>query len=189
MKKNMIPSILLLIAPACLLVGVFSPAPLGLRAAATGAVLALPYLLINGWNCFLLLYRSTHKLWQQPAELPQRHGVLFLNSLHLEVRLTTSFPARIITTAPLLAPGMMKLGDMFFHFLNEVDEQHRNALPPGRLAWSFYTQRTGRQPRYLDPDLSLTDNKISGNAVITASAMVITQALPAPSSRILNSAI
>jgi hypothetical protein len=155
-----------------------------LRAFAVASAFALPYLVAAGWKNFNLLFEGgSHKVWELPTVRPAHNAVLFVNSVPVEIRMTRPFPGGVTEAAPLIAPSDMKLGDVFFHFLEDNWEQQKKVLPGGKLAWSFYTTRIGRQARYLDPDMTMEENKITSNSVITATPQVVTPILTASVSK------
>lgn len=167
------------IALAWTVTGFFFAGPVFLRALAAASCFVLPSLLKSAWKSFLPIFEQQLKLWQSKGILPMEKAVIFLNSLPVEIRMMRSFAGGMIGKAPLIAPANMELGEVFAHFLEDAEQVQRTALPPGKLAWSFHTARVGRLPRYLDPTLSLLENKVPANSVITATAIEVTPLLSA----------
>jgi|GEM_PF-6653933 len=175
---------LLLLAAAAIaavwtITGLFFDGPVFLRALAAASCFVLPSVVRSAWKSFLPIFEQQLKLWQSKGLLPMEKAVIFLNSLPVEIRMMRSMAGGVIGKAPLIAPANMELGEVFAHFLEDAEKVQRTALPPGKLAWSFHTSRVGRLPRYLDPTLSLVENKVPANSVITATAIEITPILSA----------
>jgi hypothetical protein len=77
-----------------------------------------------------------------------------------------------ITTFRAKAPSHMVFGRLFYYFLNDYNERHREgpiefldqeARPYG---WVFYKTNWLNIKRYIDPDQIITDNHIRENSVI-----------------------
>lgn len=116
---------------------------------------------------------STEKVWFPTDEVIEKKATVFLNSLPIHIKLSRSLTSEA-TSFPLQAPVKMKLGTMFYHFIQDKNKAPESAIEfknarDAFYGWEFYTEAFGGlKKRYLNPELTLIDNKIKQNATIVA---------------------
>lgn len=138
----------------------------------------LPYTAANAWHIFRGIPAPRYKLWFMPENLYQ-WGSRMRNRISVTVKLKRRYFDQREEVFTLTAPSMVKLGSVFHSLIaeqqNEAGNQYDAEDAPIELngedlqpfGWEFYAARYGGLIRTrLDPERTLTENRIKSNHII-----------------------
>lgn len=135
----------------------------------------IPVTVYYTFEAALNIPKSDFPKWQYPLhhaiDLPDEHAgekilvIAFEFSKNSAVKAKTNFRAK--------GPETMKLGDLFYHFINDYND-FQNETPIeyteteyNAQTWGFHLKPRWYQPhRILDPELTVRENKIMENSII-----------------------
>jgi len=134
----------------------------------------VPFFFMHALNRYLLIPGRIFRKWYYPVgkEIndPQDSELVSLLVVSFEFHKKMNDPE--ITTFRAKAPAHMVFGRLFYYFLNDYNERHREGpiqfldsedQPHG---WIFYKTNWFGRKRYIDPDQIIMDNHIRENSVI-----------------------
>ena len=145
-----------------------------IMALASSCAFGLPFLLLQSWASYISIPEQQYKLWYYSETPATDKGVIYLGNMTMQFKVLNSYMKYGEKLKPVIAPGRMKLGNVFYHFLKhqkntdeysaEYKEQYHHSF-----GWSFYVEYLGGwNKRYLDPELTLTENGLKENSSIVA---------------------
>lgn len=142
-------------------------------ATACSCAYILPFILWKAWLYYLHLQKNELKIWYEDDINVESSVNIYLDSFNIYFKLKKRSFDHEKRLFPVRAPLYVKLGTLFTQFIvkkNEAgnvsiqytDDTNRN------FGWFFYIESFyGLQKKYLDPNVSITGNKIRNNTVIT----------------------
>lgn len=131
----------------------------------------LPYVLAEAWRAFYLLSTQAAATWRYSADVSLQKATTFLNSIPVRFRIQASrFDGEY--TVSFRAPVRMKLGIIFYHMVQEQNNREKEAIrlldvEEQPYEWAFSTSVLGWK-NFLDPELTLLENGVKENAIVTA---------------------
>lgn len=150
----------------------FAPAAFTPQTFLTGAcAFLLPVVLDGAWRLFHSLSTRAAATWRYSTDVSLQKATTFLNSMPVRFKIMAGqFGGEY--TVSFRAPVRMKLGTIFYHMVQEQNSHDEEAI---RLLdregepyeWAFSTSVFGWK-NFLDPELTLLENGIKENAVVTA---------------------
>lgn len=136
--------------------------------------LLIPFLLMHTFDAAISIPEPHHTFWQYPVqtpiELPDEDESERLYVIGLEIPKKSTDRERTYFTVK--APENMKLGDLFYHFINDYNEvQSETPIQyiNGAAAedWTFRTKpKWYHFSKMLNADLTIKYNKLKENSVI-----------------------
>lgn len=162
---------LLLLVAAAVCLYLFT-ASLPLAATAFVCAFVWPFTLTEAARLFEVVTDAPIGVWHYSPDLSLQKATTFLNSIPVRFRIKAGQSGDDGYVAAFRAPVRMKLGLLFYH---TVQDQNSKGGPGIKLVspngepygWMFSVSGFGG-PRYLNPDLSLFDNGVKENAIVTA---------------------
>ena len=142
-------------------------------AAASASLLLLPELVRSSWQAYIDVPETEFKPWTVPAESPDKRASISINSVTIYFRLRRDYFDLDTLNEAVTEPSRITLGRAFHQFLDQYNQANKPITLTDEkgqpFTWTF-TVRTlrGATTRYVDPELSLIDNKLPNNSVITA---------------------
>lgn len=139
---------------------------------AGGCAFALPFTVTELWRTYAGLQAGPVKAWSYTEDLSLQRSTTFLDSIPVRFKVETNWYERNSKMLFFRAPVRMKLGLIFYHLVQEQNDNGHNSLVLTDSAgnpyqWVFFTTGiTGT--KYLDPETSLLDNRVRQNAVVIA---------------------
>jgi hypothetical protein len=134
----------------------------------------VPFFFAQAYNRYLAIPSRIYKTWQYPVgreisdPLDSELVSLFVISFVFHKKMNDPE----ITTFRAKAPAKMVFGRLFFYFLNDYNDRHRESpiefldLDHHPYGWIFYHKPWWIKRRYIDPDLFINRNHIRENSVI-----------------------
>ena len=135
----------------------------------------VPFFFMQGFNRYLAIPARQFRKWVYPAgkDIADPLDSELVSLLVVSFVFHKKMNDPEITTFRAKAPAHMVFGRLFYYFINDYNERHRegpieyldpNDIPQG---WVFHHKPNwlGRK-RYIDPDQIITDNRIKENSVI-----------------------
>lgn len=172
--KKLLASLLLssFIFIVLLLLYVFLSHSMFIMALASSCAFLLPSIIFNAWLLFSSFPQKHYKIWYNFENIRDERVSIFLNSIPLNIKLTLKYfdVEEEIFFATL--PGHVTFGKLFNQFLVnqstndtiEILDERQN--PYG---WVFFVESIkGYAKRYIDPELTLRENKVKENTTIVA---------------------
>ena len=135
----------------------------------------VPFFFVQAYNRYLLIPARIFRKWYYPVgkEISDPLDSELVSLLVVSFVFHKKMNDPEITTFRAKAPAHMVFERLFYYFLNDYNERHRegpiefldsDAHPHG---WVFHHKPNWLGiKRYIDPDLIITDNQISENSVI-----------------------
>ena len=134
----------------------------------------VPFFFMQALNRYLLIPGRIFRKWYYPSgkEIsdPQDSELVSLLVVSFEFHKKMNDPE--ITTFRAKAPAHMVFGRLFYYFINDYNERHREG-PIAFLdsedrpyGWVFYKTNWLGRKRYIDPDQIIMDNRVRENSVI-----------------------
>jgi hypothetical protein len=158
-----------------LLYNMFSPMKNGLLVATSVLPLLVPLLFYWSYQAFLDIPPEIYKIWKYVAgkEELDLDGIDFNRMMVLEVEFSRNAEDEDLLKVKAKAPANVVYGDWFQKFINDYNNKFsgnpiaysdRNSETYG---WIFYVKPGFfSQRRYIDPELSVADNKIHEHKTI-----------------------
>ncbi len=131
----------------------------------------LPFVLAEAWRLFYFMSSQAAATWRYSADVSLQKATTFLNSMPVRFKIQAGQLAGEYTVG-FRAPVRMKLGTIFYHMVQEQNSQGENVvrLSSGEgqpYEWAFSITVFGWKT-FLDPELSLLENGLKENAIVTA---------------------
>jgi hypothetical protein len=152
-----------------LLYNLFNPIKNGLFIATAAMPLLIPLLFHWSYQAFLEIPPEIYKVWNYLPDSPELdlEGLDFDRMMVIEVEFSRQATDEDLLKVKAKAPANVVYGDWFQKFINDYNTK----FPASRIAyagadaqtygWIFYVKPTFfRRRRYIDPTLSITDNRI-----------------------------
>ena len=144
-----------------------------LMALASSAVFTLPHILLHAWSAYIDIPEKEFEVWTRPLPVDDESVVLFTSNSTVHLKITRRYFDVVDETFTRTMPEQKRLGEIFFSVLEEENRKKKNSIESldklnEAFAWEFYTApflKIGK-PRRLDPEGSLADNGLPGNAVV-----------------------
>ncbi len=142
--------------------------------------LLIPFLLLHTFDAAMAIPEPAYHYWQYPVnnpiELPDEDERERLYVIGLEIPKKSTDRERTYFTVK--APEHMKLGDLFYHFINDYNEvqsetpiQYTDATAVND--WTFRTKpKWYNSSRVLDSALTVKYNKLKENSVVICERVV-----------------
>ncbi len=146
-----------------------------IMAFASSSAFLLPFIIYQGFIELMEVPPTLHPVWYLPkvASPAATLSAFTVNSMQVQLRIARSANSTGENTFPVTASGKTKLGRMFEKFVGEnnlpgshptIDLKSNNGQVFG---WQFFELKYGGIfCKYLNPALSLLENKIKPNAII-----------------------
>lgn len=142
--------------------------------------LLIPFLLLHTFDAALAIPEPAYNYWQYPVnhpiELPDEDERERLYVIGLEIPKKETDMERTYFTVK--APENMKLGDLFYHFINDYNEVQSETpiqyINGERVHdWTFRTKPKWYQSsKVIDPALTIKYNKLKENSVVICERVV-----------------
>jgi len=175
-----------------LLFNLFDPLKGGLWAATCVVPLLVPLLFHWSYQAFLDVPPEIYKVWQYSYDRPELDldGIDFNRLMVLEVEFSRRVMDESLVKVKAKAPAGVSYGDWFQKFINDYNFKFpENIIQPTDeyqqpYSWIFYMKPSFfRSRRYLDPDLTIADNKVQEAKTIVCKRVIQhTEPLPAANS-------
>lgn len=144
----------------------------------------LPQFLSSAFSAYRSIPQEIHKVWYFPlhADAVDYDNIDTSTIYMLELEYSKSINDPRITNTKLRAPVSMKFGDWFRSFIEnynykyESDPIQYTNYDETPLGWTFFTKAgpLGKS-KFIDPDLSIAENKISEKDIIQAKRVGIVE--------------
>lgn len=132
------------------------------------AAFLLPIVVVLAWQQFLAIPRKLPRTWTYSHDLPAQSPFVYSENRPVHFKITTEDKTVVVLKST--APRQIKLGMAFYYSVQAQEERSGirfiNALGQP-YEWLFYTLSFG-QKKYLDPEESLYENRVSNNTTIVA---------------------
>jgi hypothetical protein len=134
----------------------------------------VPFFFVQAYHRYLAIPSRIYKTWQYPVgrEIPDPLDSelvsLFVISFVFHKKMNDSE----ITTFRAKAPAKMVFGRLFYYFINDYSDRHRESpiefldQENHPYGWVFYHKPFWIRRRYIDPDQFISKNHIKENSVI-----------------------
>lgn len=142
--------------------------------------LLIPFLLLHTFDAAISIPRPVYSFWQYPVntpiDLPDEDERERLYVIGFEIPKKNTDRERTYFTVK--APENMKLGDLFYHFINDYNEvQSETSIEYANKEnineWSFRTKpKWYRFSKLLNADLTVRYNKIRENSVVICERII-----------------
>jgi hypothetical protein len=134
----------------------------------------VPFFFIQALNRYLLIPGRIFRKWYYPVgkEINDPQDSELVSLLVVSFEFHKKMNDTETTTFRAKAPAHMVFGRLFYYFLNDYNERHREGPivfsdPEDRpYGWVFYKTNWLGRKRYIDPDQIIIDNRIRENSVI-----------------------
>ncbi len=174
LRKKLLSSLLLssFIFITLLLLYVFLSHNMFIMALASSCAFLLPSIIFYAWLLFKSFSQHQYKVWYNFENIRDNRVTIFLNSIPLNIKLTCKYfdVGEEIFIATL--PGHVPFGKLFNQFLvNQNSDDRIEFLDEKKnpYGWIFFVESIkGYGKRYIDPELTLRENKIKENTTIVA---------------------
>jgi hypothetical protein len=163
----------------------FSNRYTALFALANSCAFLLPYIMEELWRLFGNISSGEPMLWYYTDDLPMHKSTIFLNSIPIHFKVQMEQNGQGEYTIAFRAPVRMKLGLIFYHMMQEQNDNGRTLIDfsdekAKPFGWLFFTPGIGGWNKYINPDTTLIENGIKQNAVIVARLISDKAILPLP---------
>lgn len=138
----------------------------------------LPQFLATSFSAFRSIPQEIHKVWYFPLHADEvDYDQIDTSTIYmLELEYSKSINDARLTNTKLRAPVAMKFGDWFRSFIENYNYKYESDPiqymndDQTPLGWIFYTRPGGLlgKSKYIDPDLTITENNINEKYVILA---------------------
>lgn len=150
----------------------FGSSPLMIVAGSV-ALFALPELIRVHWSFLAAIPEQQFLPWVPPTDAPDKRATISINSITVYFRLRRDYFDLDTLNEPVTEPSRSTLGKAFHQFLDNYNQQNKPVTLTDEqgeaYSWTFTVRMLkGATTRYLDPGISLVDNKVANNSVITA---------------------
>lgn len=144
----------------------------------------IPVLVLNTFEAAYRIPEPVFSTWEyplnDPIDLPDEKANEKLLVIAFEIAKKSS--DNIKTNFRAKGPETMKLGDLYYHFINDYNEFH-SETPIGfaqsdyipNVWWFRLKPRWFQSNRILDPELTIRENKIIENSIIVCERMESSQ--------------
>jgi hypothetical protein len=165
----------------------FSPSGLGPWYAMCVLTFVLPQFLSTAFGAYNAIPHEIHKVWYFPLHAdPVDYDNVDTSTIYmLELEFSKSVNDARITNTKLRAPVAMRFGDWFRSFIEnynyryETDPIQYTGYDETPLGWTFFTKARGLgRSKFIDPDLTIAENKISEKDIILAKRVGIVEEQP-----------
>lgn len=147
----------------------------------------LPQFLSTAFQTYCAIPQEIHKVWYFPVHAdPVDYDNIDTSTIYmLELEYSKSLNDPRITNTKLRAPVSMKFGDWFRSFIEnynyrfESDPIQYTSLDESPIGWTFFTKAGALgKSKYIDPDLTIAENKISEKDIILAKRVGVVEEEP-----------
>ncbi len=157
------------------------------------ALCVLPFVLPEFFRTAFALYleipQEIHKVWYFPINAdPVDYDNVDTSTIYmLELEYSKSISDTNISNTKLRAPVSMKFGDWFRSFIENYNYKYESDpiqfanFDQTPLGWMFYTKAKALgKSRFIDPELTIAENKISEKDIILAKRVGMVEAEQEP---------
>lgn len=140
---------------------------------ASGGAFLLPFVVEQAWKSYNFPAKQ-YKVWYNSDVVMDSRTTVFLNSLPIRLHLSMKYFDITEEEFELTVPGHTQFGKFFNQFIIEKNKNNASAIEcvdseKKQFGWQFYTEHLGGlYKKFIDPELSLRDNKVKNNSIITA---------------------
>jgi hypothetical protein len=132
----------------------------------------LPSIIFHSWLIFENFPEKQYKVWNNFENVSNTGVTIYLNSISVNIKFTRKYfdinEEVFAATLPMHQP----FGKLFNRFLVNLNEEEPVEFLDEKqtfYGWIFFAESIGGYgKRYIDPDLSLEENKIKENSTIVA---------------------
>ena len=160
----------------------FSKTTLGFTYATSLIILIVPYFIKLAFDHFIHIPASIYKVWylNEEREEPDFDKINVRDVYLLSLDLLKNVNDKGVSNIKVKAPLEMNFGDWYQSFILNYNEKFTDNiiqfkfLDGSSMGWVFYTKPTffsGR--RFIDPNKSITQNKLNEKVIIVASRVKI----------------
>lgn len=134
----------------------------------------LPFVIQQAWKTYNHFIPKQYKVWYNSDIVMDSRTTVFLNSLPIRLRLSLKYFDITDEEFELTVPGHTQFGKFFNQFIIEKNKNNVPAIEcidneKKPFGWQFYIERLGGlHKQYIDPELSLRENKVKDHSIITA---------------------
>lgn len=167
-------SLSLLISIVLLLLYLFTDSNMIVMSFASSCSFLLPFAITEAWKTYNELPQKRYKLWYNSDVVMDSRTTVFLNSLPIRLKLSLKYFDISEEMFELTVPGHTQFGKFFNQFIIEKNKNNTSVIEcidieKKPFGWQFYVARfNGLNKQFIDPELSLRENKVNDHSVITA---------------------
>jgi hypothetical protein len=134
----------------------------------------VPFFFVQAWHRYLAIPSRIYKTWQYPfgKEIPDPLDSELVSLFVVSFVFHKKMNDPEITTFRAKAPAKMVFGRLFYYFINDYNDRHRESpiefldQENHPYGWIFYHKPFWIRRRYIDPDQFISKNRIRENSVI-----------------------
>ncbi len=134
----------------------------------------VPFFFVQAYHRYLVIPSRIYKTWQYPygKEIPDPLDSELVSLFVISFVFHKKMNDPEITTFRAKAPAKMVFGRLFYYFINDYSDRHRESpieildQENHPYGWIFYHKPFWIKRRYIDPDQVISKNRIRENSVI-----------------------
>ena len=161
----------------------FTENSLALIAFASAAAFSMPHIFLQGWQYYKKIPAKQHRLWTAPAKEGDINELLIPKAVTFRFLLPVRSSDEQEETFFKTVPEECKLGKAFYSVLGtsnntetSIEKSDESGAPCG---WEFYSfSLNGLIKRRLEPEETLSENRITANATIHVRRVYTKNVLP-----------
>lgn len=146
------------------------------------SAILLPLIITTAWHLFVDIPHRKFDAWLNGEDDHDDKASIYINSITLNIKVSNKYFDLNEESNSVTLPGHVSFGKLFSRFINNRSEielyelKDENDNPYG---WEFFIESIGGLfKHYIDPNLTLRENKIKQNATIVARRIKLMEDYP-----------